>query len=125
MRTFRNWTDTEGPIQIVTTGRSVHSVGVSPRDQELSFTVKGFFKKIREHFIKKNFRKKFFGKMGNCSENSPEKETEIESPARQLQRKCPAHGRKKEKPSDNQDDDCDDERQKSSLGSILFHALTF
>jgi hypothetical protein len=54
-------------------------------------------------------RKPFFFKK-NVFENSPEKETEIKTPARQLQGKYFADRRKKEKPSDNHDDDCDDER---------------
>jgi hypothetical protein len=74
----------------------------------------------------------FFIRPGGCKyphsqgffKKSPEKETEIKVPSRQLQRDTFANRRKKEKPSDNQDDDCEDECQESSLGSILFHAIT-
>jgi hypothetical protein len=63
-------------------------------------------------------------KKKNCPGNLPEKETEIKAPARQLQRKSLTNRWKKEKPSDNQDDDRDDERREFCLGKILLHAIT-
>jgi hypothetical protein len=54
----------------------------------------------------------------------PEKETEIKVLARQLEREALADRRKKEKPADNQDNDCNDYRIHSCLGSIILHAIT-
>jgi hypothetical protein len=55
---------------------------------------------------------------------SSEKETEIKTQARRLQGDASTNLRKKDKPSDNQDNYCNDYRRYFSLSYILFHAIT-
>jgi hypothetical protein len=57
------------------------------------------------------------------SEKLPEKETVIKVLPGNLQREAPADHGKKDKPADNQDDDCNDYRVNSGLGTIPFHAI--
>jgi hypothetical protein len=57
------------------------------------------------------------------SERLPEKETVIKLLPGDLQREALADHGKKDKPADDQDDDCNDYRVNSGLGRILFHAI--
>jgi len=61
---------------------------------------------------------------GRGREKLPEKETEIKPRPGHLQRKCPAHCRKKEEPPDNKHNDRKDQCVKTRLCRIPLHAMT-